>query len=60
MSARIEEGWENDTEETREEMIDALQADRAHHDELGRTDENGDLRDAQSSPREQPAAANRW
>ena len=50
--------WPNDTEEALEEMIDVtLQPDRAHHDELGRTDENGVVPDAQPSPREQPAAA---
>jgi hypothetical protein len=52
--------WERDAEDEaiRQEVIDAcFEPDRAHHDELGHTDENGVIPDAPASPREQPAAA---
>lgn len=48
----------NDSAAVRKEVMDAcFEPDRAHHDELGRTDENGKIPDAPASPREQPAAA---
>jgi hypothetical protein len=40
-------------EEVLEEVVDSLQPDRAHHDELGRTVEPDD--GCEPSPREQPA-----
>jgi hypothetical protein len=40
-------------EEVIEEIIDTLQPDRAHHDELGRTVDHAD--GCEPSPREQPA-----
>jgi hypothetical protein len=40
-------------EEVLEEVVDTLQPDRAHHDELGRTADPAV--DGEPSPREQPA-----
>jgi hypothetical protein len=40
-------------EEVLEEVIETLQPDRAHHDELGRTVNHAD--GCEPSPREQPA-----
>jgi hypothetical protein len=40
-------------EEVLEEVVDTLQPDRAHHDELGRTVNPAD--GCEPSPREQPA-----
>jgi hypothetical protein len=53
-------GWTRaDADEAvRREVMDAcFEPDRAHHDELGHTDENGAIPDPPASPREQPAAA---
>jgi hypothetical protein len=52
---------ETDSEAVLEEVIDAsLHTDRAHHDELGRTEEpvepNNHPEEVPPSPREQPAA----
>jgi hypothetical protein len=51
-----------EAEAIEEEVLDAsLHTDRAHHDELGRTEEPAELDDhpaeAPRSPREQPAVA---
>lgn len=47
----------DDADAVRKEVMDAcFEPDRAHHDELGHTDENGDRVDTTDSPREQPAA----
>ena len=45
----------NVLEEVLEEVVDTLQPDRAHHDELGRTADQSD--GCEPSPREQPAGA---
>jgi len=48
----------DESETALEEMIDAsLNPDRAHHDELGRTNEPLSDGEQEASPREQPAAA---
>jgi hypothetical protein len=47
----------NEPETVLEEVIDAsLNPDRAHHDELGRTNEPFEDGEQPASPREQPAA----
>ena len=47
----------DESETALEEMIDAsLNPDRAHHDELGRTNEPLSDGEQDASPREQPAA----
>jgi hypothetical protein len=40
-------------EEVLEEVVETLQPDRAHHDELGRTASSAEV--CEPSPREQPA-----